>query len=105
MCKSDVYFFILNAVEAETEVARERILSSERTAEVVEARCLFFYFLWKAGFSPTMIAEKSRHTRQSISAHISNYDYRLILGGRMFAISAQRISRMLATEGLISGSA
>lgn len=104
MCKSEVFDFILTSVEDGTEVAAERILSPERTAEVVEARCLFFFFLWRAGFSPTLIAEKSGHTRQSISKHIESFDDRLMLGGKMFAIYAQRIGRKLSMEGLITGS-
>lgn len=103
MCKSELYDFILTTVEEGTEVTAERILSPERTAEVVEARCLFFFFLWRAGFSPTLIAEKSGHTRQSISKHIESFDDRLMLGGKMFARFAQRIGRRLAMEGLISG--
>lgn len=50
MCKSELYRQILGTVSQETEISEERILSKAKNAEIVDARYLLVYFLWRQGF-------------------------------------------------------
>lgn len=51
MCKSELYRQILGTVSQETEISEERILSKAKNAEIVDARYLLVYFLWRQGIS------------------------------------------------------
>lgn len=73
MCKSIFYSHILAAVEKETEVSRERILSREKESDVVEARGLLFYYLFRNGFSYVQISRLTGLTRQCVAASISRF--------------------------------
>ena len=55
--KSKIYNKILSAVEEATEIDRARILSREKSREVVEARSLLFYYLYAKEFSHRQIAD------------------------------------------------
>ena len=68
--KSKIYAEILSAVEEVTEIDRARILSREKTREVVEARSLLFYYLYAAEFSYRQIADLTGLTRQCVAAQI-----------------------------------
>lgn len=41
MCKSEIFAETLNLVSQETEIPVNRILSSDKDTETVDARCLF----------------------------------------------------------------
>lgn len=50
MCKADIFNEIIQIVSRETEIAPKVILSGSKEAEVVDARYLLVYFLFKEGF-------------------------------------------------------
>lgn len=56
MCKADIFNEIIQVVSRETEIAPKVILSGSKEAEVVDARYLLVYFLFKEGFYPSQIA-------------------------------------------------
>lgn len=45
MCKSEIFNKVLDAVSSQTEITREQILSSCKSVEVVDARCILFHLL------------------------------------------------------------
>ena len=51
MCKADIFNEIIQIVSRETEIAPKVILSGSKEAEVVDARYLLVYFLFKEGFT------------------------------------------------------
>ena len=71
--KSIIYEQILSAVEAATEIPRARILSREKTTEVVEARSLLFHYLYAEGFTRRQVADLTGHTRQCVAAKIQAF--------------------------------
>lgn len=61
MCKSELYRQILGTVSQETEISEERILSKAKNAEIVDARYLLVYFLWRQGFhAPAKVCRSRR---------------------------------------------
>jgi hypothetical protein len=61
MCKSELYRQILGTVSQETEISEERILSKAKNAEIVDARYLLVYFLWRQGFhAPELLTTAHR---------------------------------------------
>ena len=71
--KSKLFQEILSAVEEATEIDRARILSREKTREVVEARSLLFHYLYVAEFSRKQIADATGLTRQCVAAQIQAF--------------------------------
>lgn len=71
--KSKIYNKILSAVEEATEIDRARILSREKSREVVEARSLLFYYLYAKEFSRRQIADITGLTRQCVAAQIQAF--------------------------------
>lgn len=77
MCKTEIFAEILSAVSYETEVPESLITSSDRTAEVVDARYLLVYFLSRRGFYASMIAPFIKQRKRSVNHIISNFESRL----------------------------
>ena len=103
MCKSLIYEAILKRVERETEIPRERILSSEKQSDVVEARSLLFHFMRKAGFYPSQIARMVDCSRQSVNKLLQGFDDRCSQPGRgrMLSIFLRHIGDELTANDLI----
>ena len=101
MCKSAIYYSILARVEEETEIPRERILSAEKQADVVEARCLLFHFMQRAGFYPSQIARMVGCSRQSVNKLLQSFSDRCDAPGRMLSIFVRRIGNELTTDDLM----
>lgn len=101
MCKTIIFQSILDRVEEETEIPRERILSQCKRGDVVEARCLLFYFMRRAGFYPSQIARTVGCSRQSVNRLLQTFDGRSNMRGNMLSIFVQRIGDALTSEGLI----
>lgn len=59
---------VLSAVAEVTEITSAQITSHNKQAEVVEARSLLVYYLYKEGLSSIQIAKLSGFTRQCIEA-------------------------------------
>lgn len=66
MCKSELYRQILGTVSQETEISEERILSKAKNAEIVDARYLLVYFLWRQGFHAPVISSLMNFSRRPI---------------------------------------
>lgn len=87
MCKSELYRQILGTVSQETEISEERILSKAKNAEIVDARYLLVYFLWRQGFHAPVI--------RPIEKMISQFDLRRKQSGKMFEMLLVRIASKL----------
>ena len=77
MRKSEIFVTILSEVSKETEIDSDRILSSERTEEVVDARYLVISMLSYSGFYPQMIAERMGMTPRAVRRAMAEFDTRL----------------------------
>lgn len=66
--KTLIYNKVLQAVAEVTEISPAEILSHKKLAEIVEARSLLIYYLYREGLSPAQIATLSGFTRQCIEA-------------------------------------
>lgn len=76
MLKSKIFAEVLTAVSAETEISEEMILSKLRSAEVVDARCLFVKLLSEYGLYPSVIARMINRTAASVRYLIGSYEDR-----------------------------
>lgn len=72
MCKSELYRQILGTVSQETEIPEERILSKAKNAEIVDARYLLVYFLWRQGFHAPVISSLMNFSRRPIEKRFPN---------------------------------
>lgn len=77
MRKSEIFAGILADVSSEAEIDRDRILSSERKEEVVDARYLVIFLLLGNGFYPAMIAERMGLSARAVRSAISGFEARL----------------------------
>lgn len=77
MKKSEIFASVLADVSAETEIDSDRILSSERKEEVVDARYLVIFLLLGNGFYPAMIAERMGLSARAVRSAISGFEARL----------------------------
>lgn len=94
MKKSEIFAGILADVSSEAEIDSDRILSSERKEEVVDARYLVIFLLLGNGFYPAMIAE-----RMGLSHVPSGAQYR----GSRRALRTRRVSVWYARGSRPSG--
>lgn len=92
MCKSELYRQILGTVSQETEISEERILSKAKNAEIVDARYLLVYFLWRQGFHAPVISSLMNFSRRPIEKMISQFDLRRKQSGKMFEMLLVRIA-------------
>lgn len=98
MRKSELFAHILDCVVFETEIEKEQILSSNKNAEVVDARYILVYLLNRNGFYHREIARLSGISRQAVSRMISLFDTRRFRGGKIFEITLNRICKNLETN-------
>ena len=96
--KTYIYTQILEAVEKATEIPRERILSREKQPDVVEARSLLFYFLYKKGFRRSEIARLTKLSRQCVASHITTFDDRRGVEGSIMSIFCKDIGNILSAS-------
>lgn len=95
--KTLIYHKVLSAVAEVTEVAPADIVSRSKVAEIVEARSLLIYYLYREGLSPTQIAALSGFTRQCIEAtrlRFPDKDSR----SKWLNLTMQQIDNILATR-------
>lgn len=96
MSKTEIYENILSAVVSETEVTKEQILSHTKQSDVVEARCLLFYYLQKAGFYPSQIARMTRQSRQCVNCLLLSFQARCDFSGNMLKRYIKKLDVELA---------
>ena len=92
MRKSEIFAGILADVSSEAEIDSDRILSSERKEEVVDARYLVIFLLLGNGFYPAMIAERMGMTQRAVRSAISGFEARLANSSGLRLV-CQRLSR------------
>lgn len=77
MPRTDIYRAIIDAIEKETEITEDRILSKAKTTEVVDARAILVNMLLENGFYPTQIARYIHKTPSSVNNLIRDYSNRV----------------------------
>lgn len=92
MRKSEIFAAILSDVSSEVEIDSDRILSSERKEEVVDARYLVIFLLLGNGFYPAMIAERMGMTQRAVRSAISGFETRLANSSGLRLV-CERLSR------------
>lgn len=78
-----IFNSILEAVENATEIDRALILSRSKQSDVVEARCLLFHYLRRAGFYPSQIARITNQSRQCVNCLLLSFQARCDYSGNM----------------------
>jgi len=94
MRKSEIFAEYLEVVSTETEIADSVILSPSKEADVVDARNILVYILYKKGFYPSEIATLINKSKRCIGLCISNFEERL-LSRKMLSIIYKRIVKQL----------
>lgn len=67
MCKSEILAETLNPVSQETEIPVNRILSSDKDTETVDARYLLVSLLADRGMYPSQIAVHIHKTKRAVN--------------------------------------
>lgn len=96
MSKTEIYENILSAVVSETEVTKEQILSHTKQSDVVEARCLLFHYLYRAGFYPSQIARMTKQSRQCVNCLLLSFQARCDFSGNMMKRYVKKLDVELA---------
>lgn len=98
MCKSELFEYLLDVVSQETEINRERILSKEKSAEVVDARYILVYLLGRCGIYNSEIAHLTGLTRQAVGQMRTHFELRYRQGGKIFEFNFKRICKVIETN-------
>lgn len=77
MPRTDIYRAIIDAIEKETEITEDRILSKAKTTEVVDARAILVNMMLENGFYPSQIARYIHKTPSSVNNLIRDYSNRV----------------------------
>lgn len=96
MCKSEIFAETLNLVSQETEIPVNRILSSDKDTETVDARYLLVRLLVERGMYPSQIALQIHKTKRAINYMISNFQERMEGGKMLRIVGKQLISWQIA---------
>lgn len=96
-CKSEIFAKIINIVSKETEVSVDRILSSDKNMETVDARYLLVSLLFESGMYPSRIAAHIHKTKRAVNYMISNFHDR-IESGKMMRIYWDNIKNLLGNN-------
>lgn len=94
--KTNIYKKVLQVVSDVTEIASIDITSHKKLAEIVEARNLLFYYLYREGLSPIQIASLSGFSRQCIRASLLRFPTKNSRS-RWLTSLMQQIDDLLAT--------
>lgn len=94
MYQSEIFAKILQAVSEETEMSSESILSPSKETEVVDARYLLVYFLFRQGFYPSQIARRIGKTKRAVNYMLSRYRAREG-SGKMMRIQRENIGKRM----------
>ncbi len=77
MKKSEIFTKVLGIVSVETEIPTDTILSDSKRSEVVDARYLLVYNLFKEGLRPLWIAQHIKKTARAVTFILSHFRDRL----------------------------
>lgn len=98
MRKTELFQQILECVANQTELNVDKILSADKTYEVVDARYLLIYFLTREGFYASYIAQQTHLTPQGVRQIMRNFENRRKQSGKFFEINLQYIRHKLDTN-------
>lgn len=97
MCKSEIFAEILNCVSIETEISTDKILSSNKDTEIVDARYLLVHFLSERGLYPSQIAIHIHKSKRAVNYIISNFQDR-IESGEMLRIQYENLKKQVGSN-------
>lgn len=97
MPRTDIYKAIIDAIEKETEISEDRILSKAKTTEVVDARAILVNMLLENGFYPSQIARYIHKTPSSVNNLIRDYTNR-IKSNKMIQIYLTNIKKNITNN-------
>lgn len=97
MCKSEIFAEILNCVSIETEISTDKILSSNKDTEIVDARYLLVHFLSERGLYPSQIAIHIHKSKRAVNYIISNFQDR-IESGKMLRIQYENLKKQVGSN-------
>lgn len=93
--KGEIFEKVLSAVSHVTEIPAQKILSPDRTNEVVDARSILVYILFEEGLYPSQIAYLLQYTASNIRYLISSFPSR-VSSRKMLARNLQIIRKNIA---------
>lgn len=77
MCFTTYFNRVLSVVAEVTEIKEDTILSDSREQEIVDARCLLVYLLYKTyNLSYRLIGKMINKSGENVSYHIHNFESR-----------------------------
>ncbi len=91
MCKLELFTKIVEIVSNETEMPPEAIMSESKENEIVDARYMLVYHLFRAGFHPSWIARHIGKTVRSVTFILSHFAERLEHGGLIVRMENEKI--------------
>ncbi len=102
MKKQEIFEKVLSVVSDQTEVSKESILSTERTNEVVDARCMAIYFWKKYGLDTTYLMQQMKRRYHNSIMHLYNQYSDRQRTNRYFCCQSATIGQQLANSLPIS---
>lgn len=97
MSQKELFAELLSIVSKETEISEDKILSTDKTAEVVDARYILAYLLHGSGIYPSKIADYIGKSKRCVNIVISNFNARLE-GGKIMRINYENIKKLLGNK-------
>ncbi len=101
MCKTEIANRVLEIVSKETEVSVQEIKGKGKTIDIVDARYLVVYFLYKNGFYTSDISRIIGIGTHAVRLIIRNFDTRRTQSGMLFEINLKRIGKRLENDSLM----
>lgn len=103
MKKSEIFEKVLLVVSEQTEVSEERILSTERTNEVADARCIAIFFWKKYGLDTAYLMQQMNRQHHNSVQHLYNQYADRQQSNRYFRYQSTSVGQQLAKTLPISG--
>lgn len=97
MKKSEIFAEALNLVSKETEIPVEKMLSSCKDAETVDARHLLVRLLADRGMYPAQIAVWMSKTERAINYIITNFQCRAE-SRKMLRVNWEHIKKLIVND-------
>ena len=72
MKKSEIFITILDVVSEHTEIDKEQILSTTRTNDVADARCIAIYYWKKYGLDTAYLMQRLKRNHHNSIQHLYN---------------------------------
>lgn len=95
MCQNELIRNILEEVAAVTEINKDRIISKNRYVEVVDARHLAIYLMYRHHIPKHRIAEYFNLTYRNIHYILEHFETRLSYGDVMLKTYLNEIEKRL----------